>query len=111
MALAAQLELVKRQILEADRRVRAWHRSNKTSKRLEAIPGVGPLVATALVASVPDPTVFRSGRDLSAWIGLVPKQNSTGGKHRLGSISKAGSGHEQCRINRPNTWPLRPALR
>ena len=91
MALAAQLELVKRQILEADRRVLAWHRSSKTSKRLEAIPGVGPLVATALVASVPDPTVFRSGRDLSAWIGLVPKQNSTGGKERLGSISKAGN--------------------
>ena len=91
MALAAQLELVKRQILEADRRVRAWHRTSKTSKRLEAIPGVGPLVATALVASIPDPHVFRSGRDLSAWIGLVPKQNSTGGKERLGSISKAGN--------------------
>ena len=91
MALAAQLELVKRQILEADRRVRAWHRTSKTSKRLEAIPGVGPLVATALVASIPDPHVFRSGRDLSAWIGLVPKQNSTGGKDRLGSISKAGN--------------------
>ena len=76
MALAAQLELVKRQILEADRRVLAWHRANKISKRLEAIPGVGPLIASALVASVPDPSVFRSGRDLSAWIGLVPKQNS-----------------------------------
>ena len=91
MALAAQLELVKRQILEADRRVLAWHRTNKTSKRLEAIPGVGPLIASALVASVPDPNVFRSGRDLSAWIGLVPKQNSTGGKERLGNISKAGN--------------------
>ena len=91
MALAAQLELVKRQILEADRRVRAWHRSSELSKRLGAIPGVGPLIATALVASIPDPSVFRSGRDLSAWIGLVPKQNSTGGKERLGSISKAGN--------------------
>ena len=91
MALAAQLELVKRQILEADRRVLAWHRSSQVSKRLEAIPGVGPLIATALVASVPDPAAFRSGRDLSAWIGLVPKQNSTGGKERLGSISKAGN--------------------
>jgi len=91
MALAAQLELVKRQIAEADRRVRAWHRSSEVSKRLEAIPGVGPLVASALVASIPDPSVFRSGRDLSAWIGLVPKQNSTGGKERLGSISKAGN--------------------
>jgi len=91
MALAAQFELVKRQILGADRRVLAWHRTSRTSKRLEAIPGVGPLIATALVASVPDPKVFRSGRDLSAWIGLVPKQNSTGGKERLGNISKAGN--------------------
>ena len=91
MALATQLELVKRQIVEADRRVLASHRASKTSKRLEAIPGVGPLVATALVASIPDPHVFRSGRDLSAWIGLVPKQTSTGGKERLGSISKAGN--------------------
>ena len=90
-ALAAQLELIKRQIVEADRRVLAWHRSSETSKRLEAIPGVGPLIASALVASVPDPTVFRSGRDLSAWIGLVPKQHSTGGKERLGGISKAGN--------------------
>jgi transposase len=91
MALAAQLELVKRQILEADRRVRAWHRASSASRRLEAIPGVGPLLASALVASVPDPHIFRSGRDLSAWIGLVPKQNSTGGKDRLGGISKAGN--------------------
>jgi len=91
MALAAQLDLVKRQILQADRRVLAWHRSSQISKRLEAIPGVGPLIATALVASVPDPSAFRSGRDLSAWIGLVPKQNSTGGKERLGNISKAGN--------------------
>ena len=91
MALATQLELVKRQIVEAERRILASHRASKTSKRLEAIPGVGPLVATALVASLPDPHVFRSGRDLSAWIGLVPKQTSTGGKERLGSISKAGN--------------------
>jgi transposase len=91
MALAMQLELLKRQLLEADRRVLAWHRQNKLSKRLEAIPGVGPLIASALVASIPDPTVFRSGRDMSAWIGLVPKQNSTGGKARLGSITKAGN--------------------
>ncbi len=91
MALAMQLHLVKRQILEADRRVLAWHRASKVSKRLEAIPGVGPLIATALVASIPDPSIFRSGRDMSGWIGLVPKQNSTGGKEKLGSISKAGN--------------------
>jgi transposase len=90
-ALRGQLVLVKRQILEADRRILAWHRSNELSRRLEAIPGVGPLIATALVASIPDPHAFGSARDVSAWIGLVPKQNSTGGKERLGSISKAGN--------------------
>jgi transposase len=91
IALVAQLDLMRRQILEADRRMLAWHRKNSMSKRLEAIPGIGPLGASALVASIPDPHVFRSGRDMSAWIGLVPKQNSTGGKERLGSISKAGN--------------------
>lgn len=91
LALAAQLELVKRQILAMDRRVMAWHRTNAISRQLEGIPGVGPLISTALVASIPDPKVFRSGRDLSAWIGLVPKQNATGGKEKLGSISKAGN--------------------
>jgi len=68
----------------------AWHRSNQTSKRLNCIPGVGPLLATALIASVPDPKAFRSGRNFSAWIGLVPKQRSSGGRERLGSISKQG---------------------
>ena len=89
--MADQLVLVKRQILEADRRILAWHRANELSRRLEAIPGVGPLISTALVASIPDPDAFGSARDVSAWIGLVPKQNSTGGKERLGSISKAGN--------------------
>src|SRR5262245_19875258 len=70
--------------------IMAWHRSNQTSKRLNCIPGVGPLLATALVASVADPKTFRSGRNFSAWIGLVPKQHSSGGRDRLGSISKQG---------------------
>ena len=91
LALRDQLEMVKHQILGADRRILAWHRGSEVSLRLDDIPGVGPLIATALVASVPDPHVFKSGRDLSAWIGLVPKQNSTGGKERLGHISKAGN--------------------
>jgi transposase len=89
-ALAAQLRLLKAQILACDRRIMAWHRSNETSKRLDAIPGVGPVLATALVASVADPRAFRSGRDFSAWVGLVPKQNSSGGKERLGNITKRG---------------------
>ena len=90
-ALGAQLRALKAQILEFDRRITAWHRSNETSRRLDAIPGVGPALATALVASVADPKAFRSGRNFSAWIGLVPKQHSSGGKDRLGSISKQGA--------------------
>ena len=89
-ALGAQLQTLKAQILEFDRMIRAWHRSNEASRRLDDIPGVGPALATALVASVADPKMFRSGRDFSAWIGLVPKQNSSGGKDRLGNISKRG---------------------
>ena len=89
-ALGAQLRMLKAQILEFDRMIRAWHRSSETSRRLDDIPGVGPVLATALVASVADPMAFRSGRDFSAWIGLVPKQNSSGGKDRLGNISKRG---------------------
>jgi transposase len=89
-ALGAQLRMLKAQILEFDRMINAWHRSSGVSRRLDDIPGVGPALATALVASIADPKVFRSGRDFSAWIGLVPKQNSSGGKDRLGSISKRG---------------------
>ena len=89
-ALGAQLRVVKKQILEFDRMINAWHRSSETSKRLDEIPGVGPALATALVASVANPRAFRSGRDFSTWIGLVPKQHSSGGKDKLGSISKQG---------------------
>ena len=90
IALGAQLRSLKTQILEFDHMIMAWHRSNETSRRLDAIPGVGPILATALVACVADPKTFRSGRNFSAWIGLVPKQHSSGGKDRLGSISKQG---------------------
>ena len=89
-ALGAQLQTLKAQILEFDRMIMAWHRSSEASRRLDDIPGVGPALATALVASIADPSAFRSGRDFSAWIGLVPRQNSSGGKDRLGSISKQG---------------------
>jgi transposase len=89
-ALGAQLRRIKEQVLEFDRMIRAWHRSNEASRRLDDCPGVGPALATALVATVADPKAFRSGRNFSAWIGLVPKQHSSGGKDRLGSISKRG---------------------
>src|SRR5271169_2977318 len=90
VALGTQLRSLKAQILGFDRMITAWHRSDGASRRLDAIPGVGPMLATALVASVADPRTFRSGRNFSAWIGLVPKQHSSGGKDRLGSISKRG---------------------
>src|SRR5262245_25775610 len=63
---------------------------NSASKRLEAIPGFGVIASTAVVATMTDPKAFKTGREFAAWIGLVPRQNSTGGKDRLGSISKQG---------------------
>jgi transposase len=89
-ALGTQLRRIKEQILEFDRMITDWHRSSETSMRLDDCPGVGPMLATAVVATIADPKVFRSGRNFSAWIGLVPKQHSSGGKDRLGSISKQG---------------------
>jgi len=89
--LAAQLGVVKVQILETDRRIRASARETELGRRLMEVPGVGPLLASAFIATVADPAAFKTGRDLAAWIGLVPKQNSSGGKERLGSITKAGN--------------------
>ena len=85
-----QYDQLQAQILDCDRQVLMWHRSNETSRRLATIPGVGPLAASALAATIGDASTFKSGRALSAYIGLVPKQNSSGGKERLGSISKRG---------------------
>jgi len=90
LAFGAQLQRLKEQILEFDRMIRAWHRSSEMSTRLEECPGVGPVLATAVAATVADPKVFRSGRNFSAWIGIVPRQHSSGGKNKLGSISKRG---------------------
>lgn len=89
--LAAQLAVVKEQILQNDRRVRASAKKTELGCRLMEVPGVGPLLASAFIATVADPAAFKTGRDLAAWIGLVPKQNSSGGKERLGSITKAGN--------------------
>ena len=89
-SLAAALMTVEQEIVSAERQILVWHRSSEASRRLASIPGIGPIIATALIASVADPSMFRSGREMAAWIGLVPKQNSTGGKVRLGRISKQG---------------------
>jgi transposase len=76
-----------------ERRLLAWHRHNQASQRLATIPGVGIITATALSAAVTDPSIFRSGREFAAFLGLVPRQNSSGGKERLGRISKMGDGY------------------
>jgi transposase len=89
-AIIAQLHAVQTQINGLDKRIIQAHRANADSKRLEAIPGFGVILSTAVVATMTDPKAFRTGRELAAWIGLVPRQNSTGGKERLGSISKQG---------------------
>src|SRR6202795_2406665 len=90
IVLAAQLEAVQTVIGAIEKRIKMQHRSNEASQRLKTIPGIGVLGATAIVATVADPNVFRSGRDFAAWIGLVPRQDSTGGKQKLGPISKQG---------------------
>jgi transposase len=89
--LARQYAAITAEIGAIEKRIHAWHRSCEESRRLEGIPGVGPIVATALIAEVGDWKAFSSGRNLAAWIGLVPKQHSTGGKDRLGGISKQGN--------------------
>jgi transposase len=92
-ALVEQLAALGTRIRELEVELLAWHRSNAASRRLETIPGVGPITASAIVATVGDGYQFRSARQFAAWVGLVPRQNSTGGKPRLGRISKRGDGY------------------
>jgi transposase len=87
-----------------ERSILAWHRQSKVSQRLETIPGIGFITASAIAAFVTDATVFKSGRQFAAWIGLTPRLNGTGGKFQLGRISKAGD------RNRVVSWfSARPA--
>jgi transposase len=88
--LVAELEALGNRIGAIEAAILAWHKDNEASRRLATIPGVGPITASAIVASITDPTQFRSARHLAAWIGLVPKQKSSGGKERQGGISKQG---------------------
>jgi len=83
-AIGGQLDAI-------ERRLRAWHKSDDRSKRLDSVPGIGLVVATACRALVPDPKLFQNGRHFAAWIGIVPKLDGTGGKTRLLRISKAGN--------------------
>ena len=88
--LVAQLASTWRQIDEIEKKLVALHRTEAVSRRLAAIPGVGPITAMAIASTVPDPTMFRSGREFAAWLGLTPKSHSSGGKDKLGRISKRG---------------------
>ena len=90
--IVSHIEHIQTQIAGLERQVLAWHKNNPVSQRLATIPGIGPIIATAIAATVADPNIFRSGREFAAWLGLVPRQNSTGGKARLGGISKRGDG-------------------
>jgi transposase len=88
--LVMQLNNLQAQIKAIEVELLAWHRTSEASKRLETIPGVGIITATAIAATVTDPMHFKSSRQFAAWLGLTPKQNSSGGKERLGGISKMG---------------------
>ena len=90
IVLAAQLQALHTMIGSIEKRLIVQHRANEASKRLQSIHGIGIIGASAIVATVTDPKAFRSGRDFAAWIGLVPREASTGGKHKLGPISKQG---------------------
>ena len=93
LGIGLQLDALARQIHALERQLLTWHRQDAPSQRLETIPGVGIITATALAASIPDPSVFCSGRQFAAFLGLTPRQNSSGGKDRLGRISKMGDGY------------------
>ena len=91
--LGVHLRELNRQVEELEQQIDAWHRSNEKSQKLAQIPGIGPLTATALVASIGDARCFNNGRELAAWLGLVPRQHSSGGKVLLQGISKRGDAY------------------
>ena len=91
--ITGQINELQARISTLETQVLTWHKNNPVSQRLATIPGIGPIIATAIAATVADASVFRSGREFAAWLGLVPRQSSTGGKSRLGGISKRGDSY------------------
>jgi len=89
-AMAKEYAQLERRLAEIDAKLMAWHRSNELSRRLVEIPSVGPVIASLTAMKVQEPRAFRSGRDYAAWLGLTPKDHSTAGKQRLGTITRAG---------------------
>lgn len=117
--LGMELAQIEARLKQVNAELMAWHRQNELSQRLTQIPGVGPITATMLALKTPDPSGFRSARHFAAWIGLTPKDHSTGGKTRLGTITRAGDEalrsvlvvgatalirHVRCRRGRPWPW-------
>jgi transposase len=94
--LVDQLRIIRVEIAKVEKRIVAWHRDNDVSRRLATIPGIGPITASAIAAAVPDATLFRSGRQFAAWLGLTPRAHSSGGRERLLGISKQGDGYIRC---------------
>ncbi len=91
--LVAHLRELNHQVHELEEQIEVWHRANEASQRLAKIPGIGPLTASALSASIGDAKSFKNGRELAAWLGLVPRQHSSGGKPLLLGISKRGDSY------------------
>lgn len=92
-ALLAQFDGAEQQIESLEVKILEWRRSSEASRRLATIPGVGPLTASAIAACVPDASLFRSGRQFAAWLGLTPRAHSSGGKDHLMGVSKQGDGY------------------
>ncbi|MCA4919654.1 MAG: IS110 family transposase, partial [Roseomonas sp.] len=91
--LHRQINEAAERIDEVETQISAWYKANEVCRRLSSVPGIGPLTATAIAATVPDPGVFKSGREFAAWLGLTLRQNSSGGKDRLGRITRKGNQH------------------
>jgi transposase len=93
LSLIDQIDAVNVRVSALERKLIEWHRTNVASQRLTTIPGIGPITATAIAATVCDAARFSSARQFAAWIGLVPRQHSSGGRERMGGLSKRGDGY------------------
>ncbi len=91
--LVDQMRIVRDEVVKVEKRIVAQHRADDASRRLATIPGIGPITASAIAAAVPDATLFKSGRQFAAWLGLTPRTHSSGGKERLVGITKQGDGY------------------
>jgi transposase len=110
-----RIDGIEHDIDQLEKKIRAWHKQEAACRAIAEIPGIGKLTATALVAKIGDVKTFRSGREFASFLGLVPRQTGTGGKIRLGSISRRGDPYLRtllihgarsvmCRTKVPTAW-------